>query len=92
MSEAAPSSVGVNRGRLMMMSVPQCHIATHMRTHSALFILQLPYELMLHAVHASTGRLPALFVVLFSCVFLDLFFYGSSNSMLKTCLSMHLYT
>lgn len=55
---------------------------------SAPVALQTP-----HAVHSSTGGLSALFVaILISYVLLDLFFYGSSTSMLKTCLSMCLYT
>lgn len=45
-----------------------------------------------HTVHTSTGRLSALFVaILISYILLDLFFYGSSKFMLKTCLSMCLY-
>ncbi len=52
-----------------------------MHTQCAVFALQTP-----HAVLSSTGGLSALFVaIMVSYVLLNLFFYGSSKSMLKMC-------
>ena len=45
-----------------------------------------------HTVHSSSGLLSAFCVAILFYILVDLFFYGSSKSMLKICLFMSLYT
>lgn len=45
-----------------------------------------------HTVHSSSGQLSAFCVAILFYILVDLFFYGSSKSMLKVCLLMSLYT
>lgn len=71
--------------------VPHCHSCTQCAVYAPV-ALQTP-----HAVHSSTtSSLLCLFFFMFhfliSNLLLDLFLYGSSESLLKTCLFMSLYS
>lgn len=70
--------------------VPHCHSCTQCAVYAPV-ALQTP-----HAVHSSTSSLLCLFFLyvlhLVSNLLLDLFLYGSSESLLKTCLFISSYT